>query len=615
MEAIVGNSQLGAWLGGTVLDLAALPGTDTVLAATFTGISRSTDAGTSWQPAQADLPDWFIQAVLLAPMPGHAEGQPCIGLAASRMGWLYRSTDAGETWVPASDTRDVGGVTRLVASPNFAEDGIVFACTEEDGVFKSTDRGRTWKYANFGLLNLNVMTLCFSPTFAQDEVLYCGTDGGGLFRSRNAGRAWRESGTGLPNSAVQSVVVSPEFVQDGTLFAGTEDRGLYLSTDKGRTWNPVGDLVPETCINGLYVPSGWAEGALMLAATDAGLCASVDGGQHWQAVKGGPDYPYVVTHGPRGYLSGAYDGGVYGSSDGLNWETCNVGLAAHLPPLAAFSRAFSSDRCLLMGSMEGALVRSTDAGTTWSQVYSPGEEWGAFSSMASAGQGDDLALLVASGGELAFSGDAGASWRACAAPLTAQISGLALTGSGQPGEMLVGTTSGQVLASADGGASWETRALFSGEMVIALAGAGTPQAPSTFVVTAQPLESGLWQLALKRTASGATIYASEAAQPSAVLDLAADGGLTCALHERVVCLHGGQVRAESQPFDGEPITALAAAGAQIWAGSRAGLCRSDDGGRSWETVSSALSVVALHAETPERVYAVTMGGRIWEIED
>jgi hypothetical protein len=179
--------------------------------------------------------------------------------------------------------------------------------------------------------------------------------------------------------------------------------------------------------------------------------------------------------------------------------------------------------------------------------------------------------------------------------------------------LLAGTASGQVLASVDGGVHWQERAQMGRAMVVALASAGTPQAPSIYVVTAQPLESGLWQLSLKRGASGGTLYTCEVAQPVAQISLEANGQLGCAMNERVVCLHGGQVQAEGQPFECEPITGLVTVGDHVWAGSRAGLSRSMDGGATWERVSSELSVVALHAESPERVYAVTMGGRLWEI--
>ena len=305
-------SGSGAWPGGTVLDLAVAPqsGTDQdiVLAATFVGIYRSTDGGRRWHLVESDLPDWFIQAVVLAPMQDRL-----VGLAASRMGWVYRSIDGGETWETLSDWRDMGIITRLVASPNFAMDGVVFACTEQDGVLKSSDRGRTWKAASFGLLNLNVVSLSFSPDFEQDEVAFAGTDGGGLFRSRNAGRAWRESGAGLPNSAVQCIAVSADFAQDGVVLAGTEDRGLYRSQDGGRTWRPVvdpdssaaGALSADACINSLYMSPDWAAGGSIIAATDDGILVSSDGGAVWSAAAG-PDYPYVLADTSSGLLVGAY---------------------------------------------------------------------------------------------------------------------------------------------------------------------------------------------------------------------------------------------------------------------------------------------------------------------
>jgi photosystem II stability/assembly factor-like uncharacterized protein len=115
--------KIGLWPGGTVVDL-AVDGT-TVLVATFAGIYRSTDGGGSWSPVDADLPDWFIQAVALAPMEGST-----IALAASHMGWLYRSVDGGESWETLTYWRELGVITRLAVSPNFASDGLVFACTE-----------------------------------------------------------------------------------------------------------------------------------------------------------------------------------------------------------------------------------------------------------------------------------------------------------------------------------------------------------------------------------------------------------------------------------------------------------------------------------------------------
>jgi photosystem II stability/assembly factor-like uncharacterized protein len=618
-------SGIGAWPGGTVLDLAVAPqsGTDRdiVLAATFVGIYRSSDGGRRWNLVDADLHDWFIQAAVLAPMEDRL-----VGLAASRMGWVYRSIDGGETWETLSDWRDMGIITRLVASPEFATDGIVFACTEQDGILKSSDRGRTWKAASFGLLNLSVVSLCFSPDFGRDEVVFAGTDSGGLFRSRNGGRAWRESGEGLPNSAVQCVALSPNYAEDGVLFAGTEDRGLYRSQDGGRTWAPVvdpdqgaaGALPAEACVNSLYVAPDWAAGGPVIAATDEGILVSSDGGASWAAATG-PDYPYVLASTSSALLVGAYDEGVYRSARGDVWQASNEQMAAHLPPMVVFSDRFAEDRSLLMASMEGTIVRSIDGAMTWQVVpseyeASPGEAWGTVSLLAGGGEGTSMTLLTAAETELALSHDAGTSWTMLTGVVQESISALALSASfEQDRAMLVGTAGGQVLVSCDEGVSWEERALFEGETVVALAAL----AQDLYAVTAREVETGKWLLTLRRDAGTdepwTEILAREAGQPAAVLHLSAGQSVYCATEQRVLCVSGMDLVAEGELADAEQISSLAALPDVVLAGSRTGLYRSADGARSWECVSSEIAVVALHAVSSGKVYAVSMGGQVWEV--
>jgi photosystem II stability/assembly factor-like uncharacterized protein len=613
-----------------VLDLAVLPRSgsdkDLVLAATFVGIYRSEDGGRHWHLTQADLPDWFIQAVVLAPMEDQV-----VALAASRMGWLYRSTDGGETWDTVSATRDMGVITRLVASPSFASDGVIFACTEQDGIFKSIDRGRTWRAGSFGLLNLSVVSLCFSPNFGEDEVVFAGTDSGGLFRSRNAGRAWRESGEGLPNSAVQCVAVSPNFVEDGTVFAGTEEMGLYRSGDGGRTWKPAGDpevdgsgaLSGDACINSLYLMPDWAEGGVMLAATDGGMMASTDAGASWRVAVTGPDYPYVVTRSRSGLLVGAYDEGVYGSLDGDTWSDSNENMAAHLPPVVVFSDDFAQDRSLLMASMEGTIVRSEDGGMTWTTVpqgqdQSPGDVWGTVSLLAGTGKGAAMTVLAASEADMAYSQDAGGTWQMLSGVVQEPVSAVTFSQTfAQDAAMLVGTADGRVLVSRDDGTSWEPLAAFEGESVVALAA----RENEVYAVTARQMGEGVWQLALRRGdlfAGGdgpwRALLSSEASQPAAVLSLPSASRVFCAIGQRVLCVSAGDVIADSELDDAEQLSSLAVASDLVLAGSRTGLYCSTDGARSWECVSSEIRIVALHAVSPSQAYAVSMGGGLLQID-
>lgn len=611
MEGKVQISRIGAWPGGTVVDLAVCG--ETVLAATFAGICRSTDGGQSWALVDADLPDWFILTVALAAVNAsgqEGEGQ-VVALAASRLGWLYRSVDGGQTWEVETYWRDLGVISRLVMSPNFARDGIVFACTEEDGIFKSTDRGRTWKSASFGLLNLNVTSLCFSPAFAEDEIAFAGTDGGGLFRSRNAGRAWRESGEGLPATAVQCLAISPHFDQDGVLYAGTEDEGLYRSVDGGRTWTPVGESLAEACVNSLYLAPDWADGGQLIAATDQGILVSTDGGQTWQEVAGGPLYPYVVVGSGDGLIVGAYDEGVFRSWDGRVWQAGNDGLSAHIPPTACFSAAFEDDRTLVLASMEETLVRSQDGGQTWQALQ--GEEPLSVSLLASAGSGPNLTLLIAGEADVACSLDGGESWTPVADLGDDSATALALSDTfARDRTMLVGTAAGQLLVSGDGGGSWERQASFEGESAIALAARDGGQVAA--VVTARQMERGTWQLTLRRGPSWEAVLSRESTESVSVLALAEGERLLCAMGQRLLRLEGDMLIAEQELAEEAPVSCLAVTPAVALAGTRLGLYREVEAGGSWERINDRLPAVALHLASPAQAYAVSMGGEVWEIE-
>ena len=598
-------SALGAWSGGTVVDLAVH--SDTVLAATFAGIFRSIDGGHSWLPVGANLPDWFIQAVVLA-----STGTQTVGLAASHLGWLYRSADGGETWEIASYWQGLGIVTRLVASPSFESDGIVFACTEEDGILKSVDRGGSWKQASFGLLNLSVSSLCFSPNFEQDEVVFAGTDGGGLFRSRNAGRAWRESGEGLPDSAVQSLAVSPAFAEDGVVLVGTEDYGLFRSTDGGRTWSRLGEALTEACVNSLYLSPGWDAGGYTVAATDEGILFSADGGHTWQETEGGVDYPYVLSLCRRELLVGAYEDGIYRSANGTAWQASNGDLAAHLPPVVCFSDAFERDLTLLMASMEGTLVRSMDAGQTW-EMLRKDQEYGV-SSLAGKGKGEAMVLLAATEGGLMRSRDSGTSWEGVLDTGGIPPVSLALSETyDQDNIALAGTSDGQVLLSRDGGASWEQAALLPDEMVVALTARTGDTGTMMYAVTARQSDTGAWQLALRNGTSWQVMLARESNEAAAMLCPLDGGGLLCALGARAMYLRGEELIGESVLEGEAAISSLAVDGNDFLVGTRLGIYRSMDQAQSWERLTSDLSAVALRT-VERKVYAVSMGGRLWQLD-
>jgi len=248
-------------------------------AAQVSGLYRSTDGGVTWHSAFTSLKLQETMPALAVAIPPNAEEAP--GVFVGVNGGILRSWDNGRNWESTLLPSPPPVVSALTISPNFAQDGILFAGTLEDGVLCSSDRGRRWAAWNFGLLDLNILCLAISPAFATDETLYAGTQSG-LFRSTNGGRAWRE--VHLPGGfeAVLSLAISPDFAKDATLFAGTENHGLRRSRDGGQTWERVGKSVFAEPVNAILLDPEYPRKPNSLVLQGSVLFASQDGGETWK---------------------------------------------------------------------------------------------------------------------------------------------------------------------------------------------------------------------------------------------------------------------------------------------------------------------------------------------
>jgi len=233
----------------------------------------------TWHSAFTSLKLQETMSALAVAIPPNAEESPSVFVGVN--GGILRSWDDGQNWESTLLPSPPPVVSALTISPNFAQDGILFAGTLEDGVLCSSDRGRRWAAWNFGLLDLNILCLAISPAFATDETLYAGTQSG-LFRSTNGGRAWRE--VHLPGGfeVVLSLAISPDFAKDTTLFAGTENHGLRRSRDGGQTWERVGKSVFTEPINAILLDPEYPRKLDSLVLQGSVLFASQDGGETWK---------------------------------------------------------------------------------------------------------------------------------------------------------------------------------------------------------------------------------------------------------------------------------------------------------------------------------------------
>lgn len=264
--------------GSTILMLTTV-GSDW-FAATSAGLFRSTDGGQSWIDVlvAAGITEGLIVPSVAVSPTYSMDHTVFAGVA----GGILRSTDGGATWTLANAPKPDPVISSLALSPNFAQDGQLYAGTVEDGVLQSSDRGTSWISWNFQLVDLSILSLAISPDFIFDHALYTGTSTG-IFGSRTAGRAWHEINLPCGYAAVMSLLA----LGDGVLLAGTEQNGLYRSTDGGKSWLQAGQPESATILALVEGAEGW-----VAANTVAGLLLSPDSGLTWRG--GGLELPEGV---------------------------------------------------------------------------------------------------------------------------------------------------------------------------------------------------------------------------------------------------------------------------------------------------------------------------------
>jgi len=292
-------------------------------AARSSGLYRSEDGGISWYSAFDGLDMETMPVATCVVFSPDFDSDQMVFVGAK--GGILRSIDGGESWNVAALPSPPPLVTTIIASPNYARDGILLVGTFEDGVFCSTDRGNNWVAWNFGLLDLNVLALEISPDFGSDETLYVGVDSG-VFRSTNGGRAWREVAFETSLAPVLSLAISPNYLRDGTLLAGTEAKGLWLSDDRGSTWKLMGEKWISGTVNAILISSKISTTPELLVLDNNNLQFSPDLGTNWRPWKNDLDIggEIISVLAPEGLermgplLVGLIDGSVlrvYGSHD------------------------------------------------------------------------------------------------------------------------------------------------------------------------------------------------------------------------------------------------------------------------------------------------------------
>ncbi len=259
----------------------------------------------------------------------------------------------GPSRFDAIHTFDTADYHSLAFSPA-ADDAILFG--HHGGVQKSNDDGDSWTEVidEAGRDAMNLVYDTFTPT----TVYMAGHDV--YYRSEDGGETWAAVDSNLPGLDLHTFAASP--TMKGRLYAVPVGFGLQVSDDGGRDWRLVSSDVPP----GTAAIQELPDGTLLLAAVDAGILRSGDGGKTWAASRQGIDTGVVFTiraapEGRRVY-AGTSSGLFVSTDGGTTWNAT----ALNDTLVLVIGMNPSDPLEVLVVNGEGRLYRSSDGGQTWS---------------------------------------------------------------------------------------------------------------------------------------------------------------------------------------------------------------------------------------------------------
>ncbi|HSD84259.1 MAG TPA: hypothetical protein VLG46_10385, partial [Anaerolineae bacterium] len=270
----------------------------------------------------------------------------------------------------------------IIPSPSIETDGLLFGIfapdeytTAQGSAFRSDDAGVTWRFMP-GLPTETVTDLKFADQLIFAAVGGNGmTDGYGLWRSADGGQTWAPSSYGLTDLGVTRLAVSPDFSHDGTLYALSK-RGAFRSTDRGATWHSLADryapLLKDLTVtfNTIVVSPDFARDNTLLIGQSSGLWRSIDRGETWSKIEGGPPAGRLA-YAPGGPTVLAIDyEGVHRSDDGgLTWSNMSTGLDVS-NSLLEDVRVSDREALVLLRNFDqlGLVYRLPLSETTWQPV-------------------------------------------------------------------------------------------------------------------------------------------------------------------------------------------------------------------------------------------------------
>jgi photosystem II stability/assembly factor-like uncharacterized protein len=312
-------------------------GTDhTFLASTYGGGSLwSYDGGASFQFHNVGLNNSYPDSVGISP------NFPVDGIAYhGTVPGLNRITKSAPNWAQMPGAGATSFPRALAISSTFAQDHTLYTGTDNlgtmnpativyqgqtysnQGVFVSHDAGYSW--APTGLNGPRTDFVAISPNFSNDGTLFASTADSGFYKTTNAGATWTNIPVVPGEKGYLHVVISPNYASDHTVLVATQHYGIYKSVDSGASWGLIADNSILTALDMIISPNYAADGTILISTLQSGLLVSTDSGASFHPSTLGENYITAMVFSPaysldHTIIASTYHGLYKSANSGATW--------------------------------------------------------------------------------------------------------------------------------------------------------------------------------------------------------------------------------------------------------------------------------------------------------
>lgn len=282
-------------------------------------IFRSKDGGKSWQTLP-EVHGKSVRALAISASDNKV-------LVAGALDGVFRSQNGGNGWQKISAfTAEVKNVESIAIDPK--DPNVIYAGTWHLA-WKTADGGVSWQHINKGMIDdSDVFSVIVD---SSNPAVVFASACSGIYKSETAGDLFQKI-QGIPFTARRTRVLKQDPSNPSVVYAGTTE-GLWKSTDLGKSWKHASGS--EIVVNDVLIDPRNSN-RVLLATDRGGVLASEDGAQTFVASNHGYTHRFVTAiltekNDPNTMLVGLSNdrewGGVFSTHDGgQNWIQKSAGL-------------------------------------------------------------------------------------------------------------------------------------------------------------------------------------------------------------------------------------------------------------------------------------------------